>query len=462
MPIRNSLTARLLLALVLPMSALAIVFGIGGAVVTRQVVDRSADRLLAGVVRAIAETMTVENGEVWVNIPPWALGVLDNPERDRVYYSIRRGTQLLSGYDDLPVTSAAPPDDEPEFRYTTYKGARIREASRKVRLVGVAEPVIVTVAQSLDSRRAVRRQLMRGLLLLEALTIVLAACLIWPAVRWNLRPLDAIRRQLQRRSASTARRYPSLDLGAVPSEIRPLLEAFNAVLLDLDRVNESMRRFTADASHQMRTPLAILKTHLSVLEATPHRSADDKASLTDAREAADRLGRLLLQLLALARADNAEGLRIQALDLGEHARAAINAHARIADALGVALHYVPPSQPVCALADAELLGEIVGNLLDNAVRYGGDTVTVRVAASGDSALLQIDDNGAGIPAAQRATVFERFSRLPATQHIPGSGLGLSIVRTLSEKQGGRIELSTSPDGGLRATVSLPAAPGPHG
>jgi two-component system sensor histidine kinase TctE len=452
MPIRNSLTARLLLALVLPMSALAIVFGIGGAVVTRQVVDRSADRLLAGVVRAIAETMTVENGEVWVNIPPWALGVLDNPERDRVYYSIRRGTQLLSGYDDLPVTSAAPPDGRTgiplhDVQGRTHTRSVAQGATGRRRGTGhrhrCAKPRFAprrappadarpAAARSTDDRAPGLPDLAGG-----ALEPAPARC----------------------DPPSTA---TPLDLGAVPSEIRPLLEAFNAVLLDLDRVNESMRRFTADASHQMRTPLAILKTHLSVLEATPHRSADDKASLTDAREAADRLGRLLLQLLALARADNAEGLRIQALDLGEHARAAINAHARIADALGVALHYVPPSQPVCALADAELLGEIVGNLLDNAIRYGGDTVTVRVAASGDSALLQIDDNGAGIPAAQRATVFERFSRLPATQHIPGSGLGLSIVRTLSEKQGGRIELSTSPDGGLRATVSLPAASGPHG
>ncbi|MGH8446096.1 MAG: sensor histidine kinase N-terminal domain-containing protein, partial [Solimonas sp.] len=155
MRIRNSLTARLLLALVVPMSALAIVFGAGGTIVTRQVVDRSADRLLAGAVRAIAETLTVENGEVWVNIPPWALGVLDNPERDRVYYSVRQGDSLLSGYEDLPDAPPARPEEEPDFRYVEYKGVRIRQATQSVQLVGVAAPVVVSVAQSLDSRRAV-------------------------------------------------------------------------------------------------------------------------------------------------------------------------------------------------------------------------------------------------------------------------------------------------------------------
>ncbi|MGH8444035.1 MAG: sensor histidine kinase, partial [Solimonas sp.] len=314
----------------------------------------------------------------------------------------------------------------------------------------------------LDSRRAVRRQLMRGLLLLEGLTIFVAACLIWPAVRWNLRPLEAIRRQLQRRAAPDARRYQSVDVGAAPSEIRPLLEAFNAVLLDLDRVNESTRRFTADASHQMRTPLTILKTHLSVLENTPRRSPDDKASLADAREAADRLGRLLLQLLALARADNAAAVHVQALDLGTQARAAVYAHAHIADDHGVTLDYLAPAQPVQAQADAELLAEVIGNLLDNAIRYSaredGGTVTVRVGRRGERAFVQVDDKGPGIAEAQRATVFERFSRLPATQHIAGSGLGLSIVRALVEKQGGSIELADNPDGGgLRATVLLRGA-----
>lgn len=456
MRIRTSLATRLLIALVIPMSAFALVLGGGGTLVTRRIVDLSADRLLAGAVRAIAETMTVENGKVWVNIPPWALGVLDNPERDRVYYSVRQSDQLLTGYGDLPEMPDVAPADEPEFRYVAYKGGVVRQASQRVVLVGAPAPVVVSVAQSLDSRRAVRAQLLDGLLVLEGLMIVLAACLVWPAVRWNLRPLDRIRQQLESRSATKLHRFEPVSLDIAPSEIRPVLEAFNQVLTRLDRASESARRFSADASHQMRTPLTVLKTHLALLESKPRRSLADREAIADAREAADRLGRLLLQLLALARADNETAVHLQVLDLAAHTRAAIETAHAMAGNAGVTLDFIAPERPVLAQAHPELLAEILSNLLDNAIRYGGaGTVTTRVFGNDRSASVEIRDQGPGIPVADRTAVFGRFTRLAASQQVAGSGLGLSIVHSLALRQNASVVLDDAEPGrGLCVVVTF--------
>ncbi|MCD9031431.1 sensor histidine kinase [Luteimonas sp. Y-2-2-4F] len=458
MRIRNSLSARLLVALVLPMTAFALVLGAGGAVVTRQVVDRTADRLLAGAVRAISETMTVEDGRVRVNIPPWALGVLDNPERDRVYYSVRQAGRLLTGYDDLPQPATAPAEGEPRFEYVDYRGGTVRRASQTVSLVGAQAPVVVSIAQSLDSRRAVRNELTTGLLMLEALLIALAACLVLPAVRWSLGPLQAVERRLEARARSDRERYRPVDLREVPVEIAPLLEAFNRLLTELAANNDSVRRFTADASHQMRTPLAILKTHLALLEGRPRRSAADREAIRDAREASDRLGRLLLQLLALARADHAEQVPLRTLDLGEHAAHAVAQMAPASARAGAAVTLARPPRPALALAHPEFLSEMLANLLDNAIRYGGGRIEVAVARDGGDAVATIDDAGPGIPAAERALVFGRFTRLAATHAVPGSGLGLSIVQALAARQGARVELGDSPLGGLRVLLRFRVPP----
>lgn len=455
---RNSFSARLTLALVLPMTAFALVLGAGGAVVTRQVVDRTADRLLAGAARAISETMTVEDGRVRVNIPPWALGVLDNPERDRVYYSVYQRGRLLTGYGSLPQAARPPLDGVPRFDYVEYRGGRVRRATQAVSLVGGGAPVVVSIAQSLDSRRAVRGDLMTALLVLEGLLIALAACLVLPAVRWNMRPLQAAKRQLDARRAAEGG-YRPIDVRDVPTEIAPLLEAFNRLLVELAANHEGMRRFTADASHQMRTPLTILKTHLSLLEAAPvTRTQADREAIRDAREASDRLGRLLIQLLALARADQSEQAPLRVVDLAVHAGHAVEQARPAAARAGVALALRPPARAVRARLHPEFFAEMMVNLLDNALKYGGRRVEVSVAWQDRAPVLTIDDAGAGIPESDRSLAFGRFTRLATTQAVPGSGLGLSIVEALALRQGGRIELADSPLGGLRVRLRLRPPP----
>jgi two-component system sensor histidine kinase TctE len=316
----RSLSVRLSLALLIPLILSAALIGAGDAWVTRQVVDYTSDRLLAGSVRAIAESVTVENGKVRVDLPPWSLGLLDSPQRDSVFYSVRQSGRTLTGYSDLPdFDDGAIATLGPVFRTLAYQDRRVRQAAEAVRVPGVTAPVIISVAQTLESRTAVRKTLMTTVGLIEAGLVGLVALLIWPAARWSLRPLEGLRRRLAERSDARDPDFTPVAVDDVPRELQPVVVAFNTLLGQLERSVDGVRRFTADASHQIRTPLTILKTHLTLLTRAK-RSTSDKASLADALEAVDRLQRLIEQLLAMARAEAAEADGPQEADLASSRR----------------------------------------------------------------------------------------------------------------------------------------------
>jgi two-component system sensor histidine kinase TctE len=206
-----------------------------------------------------------------------------------------------------------------------------------------------------------------------------------------------------------------------------------------------MRRFTADASHQMRTPLAVLRMHLDLIRRRGAVGGEDRAALDDVDGAARRLERLLAQLIALARAD--EGGQPGAggggvADLAAVVAEVVAERAPAALAAGVEVQLERPPAPVPVRADAFLIGEMAANLLDNAVRYNrpGGTALVRVASGDGEAMIEIEDEGPGIPDAERSRVFDRFHRIERKGGPEGTGLGLAIVRALADRLGARVEL----------------------
>jgi two-component system sensor histidine kinase TctE len=450
----RSLTARLLLALVAPLVVSAILIGAGGYWVTKRVVDYTSDRLLAGSVRAIAESITFEGGRVWVDLPPWSLGLLDSPQRDSVFYSVRQSGVTLTGYADLPdFDRAALAADDPVFRTITYRGRPVRQSAEAIRVAGAAAPVVISVAQTLDSRQAVRGALMTSVGLMEAGLVGLVALLVWPAAMWSLRPLEGLRRRLAARSNSRELDFTPVAVADVPRELQPVVVAFNALLGQLERSVDGVRRFTADASHQIRTPLAILKTHLTLLRRR-RRPASDQESLLDSVEAVDRLQRLVEQLLALARADAVDDHGHESADLVPCVQAMVQRWRELAAGAGASLSMEGPASPVRVALTGPLLEQIVENLIDNAIRYGGPSIRVVVSATADTGIVEVCDDGDGLPEAIRNRPFERFVR-GATSTGPGSGLGLSIVKALAERAGGQVVLSRPQGGGLCVRVSLP-------
>jgi len=451
----QSLTARLLVALVAPLVVSAVLIGIGDAWVTQRVVDYTSDRLLAGSVRAIAESVTFETDHVEVDLPPWAFGLLDSPQRDSVFYNVRQSGRVLTGYDDLPdfdaVAIAA--NGEPVFRTLVYQDRRIRQSAATLRVPGTAAPVVISVAQTLESRAAVRKTLMTTVGAIEVGLVGLVALLIWPAATWSLSPLQGLQRRLAERSDARDPDFAPVAVGDVPRELQPVVVAFNSLLGQLERSVDGVRRFTADASHQIRTPLAIVKTHLAVL-AKGRRSAADQASLTDALEAVDRLQRLIEQLLALARAESVETDVRQQSDLVASIQGIADRWGPRAAAEGARLVLQIETASVAAPLAGPLVDQILENLVDNALRYGGRTIVVGARQDEGQSFLWVADDGPGLPAKLKPRPFERFTRGP---HSPGhgSGLGLSIVKALALRAGGDACVEEVPDGGMRVTVSFP-------
>ena len=443
-----ALRTRLLVAMLGPLLGVAVLLGIAGAALIADVVRRTNDRVLGGALGAIAETVQVERGEVTLDLPPAAFGMLENSERDNVYYRIAVGGDLLTGYADLPAP--APDDlaiDQPRFRFATYRDQRIRIAEVRRALPAIERPVVVQIAETLDGRAALTRRLLIALFGGEVALVGIAILLLRPALGWSLRPLARLRGAVEARNGPAAPDLSPIDAGPLPLELRPLAEAFDRMLAQLDTATAATRRFTADASHQMRTPLSVLKVQIALAR---RGAPDDRdGALDEIATAVARLERLLVQWLALARAEEA-GVAppLERVDLREVAVRVISRRIGQAIEAGVELQLDAPDVAVPVTGHRTLLIEILGNLVDNGIRYNraGGTVTVAIRAADDALELSVRDDGPGIAAADRDRVFDRFVRLGDPNGPDGSGLGLAVVRSAAARIGARVTLEDAAPG----------------
>jgi len=439
-----ALRTRLLVAMLGPLLAVALIVGLVGTALIADVVRRTNDRVLGGALGAIAETVQVERGEVTLDLPPAAFGMLENSERDNVYYRIAVGSALLTGYADLPAP--VPADlaiDQPRFRFADYRGQRIRIAEVRRALPAIQRPVVVQVAETLDGRRALARRLTVALLAGEMALVGIAILLLRPALGWSLRPLARLRDAVEARKGPAAPDLSPIDAGPLPLELRPLAEAFDRLLAQLDVATAATRRFTADASHQMRTPLSVLKVQIALAR----RGAP--AALDEIADAAARLERRLVQLLALARAEESGASAPQErVDLREVAVRVISRRIGEVIEAGVELQLDAGDSPIWATGHRTLMVEIVSNLVDNAIRYNrrGGTVTVEIRTGGDGVHLCVRDDGPGIAAADRSRVFDRFVRVGRADGPDGSGLGLAVVRSAALRMGATVSLEDGAPG----------------
>ena len=475
-----SLRRRLLTRLLVPLGALAVGLGVGGSALIHGFVQSTHDRLLAGSTLAIAERMAVDddNGEVTVDLPAVAFGMLESQARDSIYYNVAHEGGIVTGYLDLPLPDISKmPANVTVFRDATYRGHAVRVAAQIRRLYGVPQPVLVQVAETTAGRRAVEVDLLLWLTLLEVALVGGSGLLVWGAVGRGLAPLGRLRRVIDSRSARGVTggglALVPLPLAVVPVEVLPLVIAINGLLARLDQSIGTMRRFTADASHQLRTPLAVLRTHLALLRRYGTDSAEGRAALDDVEGAVKRLERLLVQLLALARADEDAPVTPAAPEVTDLMQVAMEVAAeQVPAALSqdVEVRFEGPEDGTAlrVAGNPVLVGELLGNLLDNAIRYNrpGGTVTVRVGAGPgtgpvmEGPVMEVEDDGPGIPEAERGRVFERFYRLDRPGEPPrtGSGLGLAIVRALADRLGASVRLDAGAGGtGLKVTVSLRSA-----
>ena len=466
--LRRGLMARMLL----PAMVLALVLGLGGAWVIRDVVETTSDRLLDGSVLAIAERLGLdEENEITVDLPRAALGMLESQAQDRIFYSVTYDGGLVTGYRDLPQTEVARLRPGVIYHWNTVmRDAPVRVAAEARRLYGRAEPVLVQVAETRDARHALEFQLLGGLVALEAGLLGLVGALAWLAIGRGLRPLTDLSAEIGRRSATGAVSLQSLDTIRVPQEALAPVQALNLLLQRLAESMGAVRRFTADASHQLGTPLTIIRMHLELIR----RHYRDKpapievsAALDDVDEATQRLERLLAQLLVLARAEESgteSALPVARMDLGECVADVVGERVPQALARSIEIQFEREAGEIPVMSNPILVREIIGNLLDNAIRYNREcgSVTVRLIDHSAGPSVEIEDEGPGIPEAEHNKVFERFHRIARAGSPEGSGLGLAIVRTLADQIGAAVTLKNRPSGdGLLVSVIFPASPRPR-
>ncbi len=304
--------------------------------------------------------------------------------------------------------------------------------------------LLAVVGENHEGRQELAGHIVGRLLVPALLGLPLLATWIWFATRRALAPIDAIADQVQRREPQ---HLAPLIPPSAPVEIRPLLVALNGLLARVDLALEGERRFTADAAHELRTPLAALTVQASVA-ARARDSAERDHALAELTRGTKRASHLVEQLLTLARLDPNLGMARSPVRMGELAAEVCADQAGLALAKGIQLE-LDAGDPVDVPGNADLLRILLRNLVDNALRYSppDGQVLIELKSLAGKVRLSVSDNGPGIPAVQRIQALERFHRLVG-QEVEGSGLGLSIVARIAEQHGARLELT---DGLARGT-----------
>ena len=444
------------------------------ALVAQDIANRPYDRELSAVVRSLSQQISVETtfaGEKVADfrLPAGAFELLrSEDEEDRVFYQVLglRG-EFLSGDRDLPV----PADEEPHrtgevlFRDASVNSRQLRVAHLWVApgAVGNSRGVaLVQVAETLGKRSQLTNEIIKGVIFPQFAILPVAVLLVWFALARGIAPLNELQRRIRSRESTD---LSPIDEREAPEEVSPLVRAINDLLARLEQSIGAQKHFLNDAAHQMKTPLAGLRTQAELAEreidAGRRDPASLKRSLQQIARSSQRAAHMVNQLLALARAEGQPRLaQPQEVRLGRLATETVRDFVPRALEKRIDLGYEGPdggAEQLRVLGHPLLLREAIRNLVDNALQYtpAGGTVTVRLLEDpfGQVVVLQIEDSGPGIAPAEREQVFRPFYRVLGND-ADGSGLGLAIVREIAVQHGAQLSLD---DANLRPSVERGAS-----
>ncbi|MDB5777318.1 MAG: periplasmic sensor signal transduction histidine kinase [Herbaspirillum sp.] len=399
------------------------------------------DRMLLGSARIIAEQVHYEDDTLQLIVPPAALELFQSDSHDSVYYRISGpDRKLLAGSDDLPIVPIAPKSEESVYIDTVFRGEAVRLVAFSQPVFASPEhgPVLIEVAQTRGSYKVLAGQLWKHAVQQQLLILAAVVVLLWIGMRRGLAPIMKLRNTVQQREPNT---LEPLDLAAVPYEMAPLANAMNDYVRRLEEHMAAHSRFIANASHQLRTPLTVLNTQLDY-GLRSHDIESKNAALTAMRKGVRHGTRLVNQLLMLSMAEMSAGPPYEDVDLVAIVRGVLEDLASLAQSKAIDLGFECDDDSMMVRDKLSMLGELVSNLVDNALRYtpAGGIVTVSAKCRDDRVILRIEDNGPGIPEREYEHVFERFYRLHP-ENAEGSGLGLAIVREIATACDAEITLS---------------------
>ncbi|GEM_PF-340482 len=309
------------------------------------------------------------------------------------------------------------------------------------------------VAQREDLRAYLVREIGWKLMEKQLISIPLIVLVLWFGIRRGLRPLSRLSEQIASRKPDNLR---PVKLDQVPEEIVPLVESINRLLNRLEAGMESERRFTSDAAHELRSPLAVVRNVARILSSA-HSLEEVQSSALLLDKSAVRMADLLSQLLHLARLDSLLNMQnLRPFVLAELMRDVIGDLLPQALSREVSLSYVA-AEEFLITADRDLLCLMFQNIIGNAIKYGRREIEIHAHVRGQTLVVNVLDDGAGVDEGELARLFDRFYRgQDAKQRAEGSGLGLSIVQRIAELHGFAVKARNRDQGGLCVTVEIPA------
>ncbi|MFZ6724109.1 sensor histidine kinase N-terminal domain-containing protein [Undibacterium sp. MH2W] len=435
--------------------------------VAKSIANQPFDHALENKITLIAQQIKQADGKLVSRLTPAARDILRADDIDRIYFQVKTsGGQLIDGDQVIP-----PPDEDEkpalgaiQIKNVSFSGADFRVVYAYMEVDRVDTPdsgslqttanntkktprpqVLIQIAETLDKRSNLANEIIKGVILPQFIILPIALALVWFALSRGLSPLAELQQRIRARRPDD---LSPIDSRQVPEEITPLVNSLNDMLERLTQTINSQKRFIADAAHQMKTPLAGMRmqSELALRQTDQEEIHRSLIQLSTSSEAATRL---INQLLTMARAENqtpAQQPREQ-VNLNELAMDVVREWIPISFNKRIDLGFEQADEAVYIFGNPLMLREMLSNLVDNAIRYTpaehSITVKVNINHAQQLAILEVEDNGPGIPASEREHVFERFYRILGT-NVQGSGLGLAIVREIALQHDAHIDISDNP------------------
>lgn len=454
----NSIQARLVCYSTFVFSALTLLSGVFVLKVSTRAADEAYDRVLGAAALSISEAITVRDTYASVDLPYASFAILGTSGRNRIFYRIVNPKgELVTGNPVLGIDQNLLVEDQTRFFDSSYRGRAIRVAQVAQYHQGRAGGgwFNVFVGETREARDLLSRRIAGFALFPASVAILMAVALLVLAIRSSFRPLKRIEEMLKNRSPADL----SPIKPGVPSEVEALVDAINNFMVRLEGALAGLRRLSADTAHQLRTPLAAMRAvselALDGKPPPPHEGYVQRIHW-NAVVASELVDQLMTEARLL---HSMESGAVEPVDLVQATNKVL---CRVRSEW-----WKTPVAPTLRLEYARLanttiycnsvaLGELLKNLVDNAIKHGKDPVTIVLSDRADQVIIQVSDRGNGINKDLRDQVFERFVKGPEARS--GSGLGLAIVHQIIEAVGGEIRLTNRKSGGLMVEVRLPRWP----
>ncbi len=464
-----SLKRQLLLWLLLPQLLLWLVGGSLAYRIALSYAEKGVDQSLTQSVRSLARQVKPVGSGLLIDFPKAAQAIIEEDPQDKVSYMVSSPPgQFVLGNAKLPEPPAAvvqllQESTEPQLYQAMIdmpdseaRPLRIATLELPFGEAGSPQRMRVQVAKSLAVRERIARELVFDMLVPLLLLGAVLGVLVYAGIARGLLPLARLQDKLQARSSSDARSatpFSPIALQQAPQEVHSLAGAVNQLLAAVERSVSQEKRFINDAAHQLRTPLAGLQAQLDLaLSERDPKALQNRLQKVNA--GMQRATHLMHQLLQLARSE--ADVPMQPLDAVQLARSIAQdaAPAALAADVDFGFEGPPDDAPLMIQGNALLLREALTNLIDNAVRYAGRgaTVTLRARKDTGSVILEVEDNGPGLPPEEIPKVFERFYR--ASDAPGGAGLGLAIVQEIAQRHSGQAFVQTAQPHGLCVQILL--------